>query len=235
MSAVRLLQVMSMVRALRVMSRVVAMLMWVLQMVCPLVAPLVLSLRRVLLGVLWAVVSSVVLMARVTQAMHWAMSRPVCAVGDALGTVGGGHEGGVAVGATGDGGVGAAGDGSGDGVVGDADEVVCLPVCPRSRCWRWAVACACGGGGGGRCAGRLVGVVGCRCACWCVLGAGCGESVGGGCAVAVRLSVCVVWLSVAGVFFAWVVWGLVGVDGVGVGVWGSVLVVGVLSARCGRA
>ena len=52
MSAVRVLPVTSMVRALRVMS-------WV-------VAPLVLSLRRVLLGVLWAVVSSVVLMARVT-------------------------------------------------------------------------------------------------------------------------------------------------------------------------
>ena len=56
----------SMVRALRVMSWVVAMLMWVLQVVCRLVAPLVLSPRRVLLGVLWAVVSSVVPMARVT-------------------------------------------------------------------------------------------------------------------------------------------------------------------------
>ena len=40
--------------------------MWVLQVVCRLVAPLVLSLRRVLPGVLWAVVSSVVPMARVT-------------------------------------------------------------------------------------------------------------------------------------------------------------------------
>ena len=40
--------------------------MWVLQVVCRLVVPLVLSLRRVLPGVLWAVVSSVVLMARVT-------------------------------------------------------------------------------------------------------------------------------------------------------------------------
>ena len=56
----------SMVRALRVMSWVVPMLMWVLQVVCRLVVPLVLSLRRVLLGVLWAVVSSVVPMARVT-------------------------------------------------------------------------------------------------------------------------------------------------------------------------
>ena len=64
--AVRVLPVTSMVRALWVMSRVVAMLMWVLQVVCRLVAPLVLSLRRVLPGVLWAVVSSVVPMARVT-------------------------------------------------------------------------------------------------------------------------------------------------------------------------
>ena len=66
MSAVRVLSVTSMVRALRVMSWVVAMLMWVLQVVCRLVAPLVLSLRRVLLGVLQTVVSSVVPMARVT-------------------------------------------------------------------------------------------------------------------------------------------------------------------------
>ena len=66
MSALRVLPVTSMVRALRVMSWVVAMLMWVLQVVCRLVAPLVLSLRRVLPGVLWAQVSSVVLMARVT-------------------------------------------------------------------------------------------------------------------------------------------------------------------------
>ena len=94
MSAVRVLQVTSMVRALRVMSWVVAMLMWVLQVVCPLVAPLVLSLRRVVLGVLWAVVSSVVPMVRVTQAMHRVTVRPVCAVGDALGTGGGGLEGG---------------------------------------------------------------------------------------------------------------------------------------------
>ena len=57
MPAVRVLPVTSMVRALRVMSWVVAMLMWVLQVVCRLVAPLVLSLCRVLPGVLWAVVS----------------------------------------------------------------------------------------------------------------------------------------------------------------------------------
>ena len=66
MSAVRVLPVTSMVRALRVMSWVVAMLIRVLQVVCRLVAPLVLSLRRVLLGVRWAVVSSMVPMARVT-------------------------------------------------------------------------------------------------------------------------------------------------------------------------
>ena len=94
MSAVRVLQVTSMVRALRVMSWVVAMLMWVLQVVCQLVAPLVLSLRRVVLGVLWAVVSSVVPMARVTQAMHRVTVRTVCAVGDVLGTGVEGLEGG---------------------------------------------------------------------------------------------------------------------------------------------
>ena len=55
--AVRVLPATSMVRALWVMSWVVAILMWVLQVVCRLVAPLVLSLRRVLPGVLWAVVS----------------------------------------------------------------------------------------------------------------------------------------------------------------------------------
>ena len=64
--AVRVLPVTSMVRAPWVMSCVVAMLMWMLQVVCRLVVPLVLSLRRVLPGVLWAVVSLVVPMARVT-------------------------------------------------------------------------------------------------------------------------------------------------------------------------
>ena len=93
MSALRVLQVRSMVRALRVVSWVVAMLMWVLQVVCRLVPPLVLSLRRVVLGVLWVVVSSVVPMVRVAQAMHRVTVRPVCAVGDALGTGGGGLEG----------------------------------------------------------------------------------------------------------------------------------------------
>ena len=72
----------------------VAMLMWVLRVVCRPVAQLVLSLRRVVLGVLWAVVSSVVLMVRVTQAMHRVTVRPVCAGGDSLGTGGGGLEGG---------------------------------------------------------------------------------------------------------------------------------------------
>ena len=121
MSAVRVLQVTSMVEALRLMSWLVAMLMWVLQVVCRLVAPLVLSLRRVVLGVLYAVVLSVVPMVRVTKAMHRVTVRPVCAVGDALGTGAWGAGGGVAIGATGDGGVGAAGGGSGAGVVGDAD------------------------------------------------------------------------------------------------------------------
>ena len=52
MSAVRVLLVTSMVRALRVMSWVMAILMWVLQVVCRLVALLVLSLRQLVLGVL---------------------------------------------------------------------------------------------------------------------------------------------------------------------------------------
>ena len=95
MSAVRVLQVTLMVRALRVMSWVVAILKWVLQVVCRLVAPLVLSLRRIVLGMLRAVVSSVVPMVRVTQAMHRVTVRLVCAVGDALGTGGGGLEGGL--------------------------------------------------------------------------------------------------------------------------------------------
>ena len=83
---------MSAVSVLQVMSWVVVMLMWTLQVVCRLVALLVLSLRRVVLGLLWAVVSSVVPIVRVTQAMHRVTARPVCAVGDALGTAGGGLE-----------------------------------------------------------------------------------------------------------------------------------------------
>ena len=58
--------------------------------------------------------------------------------------------------------------------------------------------------------------------------------MGGGCVVAVRVAVYVVWWSVAGVCFARMVWGLVGVGAVGVGVWGWVLVVGASSARCRR-
>ena len=50
-----------------------------------------------------------------------------------------------------------------------------------------------------------------------------------------RVAVSFVWWSMAGVCFAWMLWGLVGVGGFGVGVWGSVLAVGVSSARCGRA
>ena len=61
-----------------------------LQVVCRLLAPLVLPERRVLPGMLWAVVLSVVPMARVAQAMHWVTVGPVCAVGDALGMGGGG-------------------------------------------------------------------------------------------------------------------------------------------------
>ena len=55
-------------------------------------ALLVLPVLRVLLGVLWAAVVSVVPMVRVTQAMHRVTVRPVCAVGEALGTGGGGPE-----------------------------------------------------------------------------------------------------------------------------------------------
>ena len=102
------------------------------------------------------------------------------------------------------------------------------------------------GAGVGRLPVRVVVAVGVGApgAWWAWLGAGARVGVylvrvAGGlwaaCAVAVRVAVCVVWWSVAGVCFAWMVWGLVGVGGVGVGVWGWVLLVGVSSARCGRA
>ena len=55
-------------------------------------APLVLPVRRASPGMLWAVVSSVVLMVRLTQGMHRVTVGPVCAVGDAFGTGGGGPE-----------------------------------------------------------------------------------------------------------------------------------------------
>ena len=54
----------------------------------------------------------------------------------------------------------------------------------------------------------------------------------GRCAVAVPVAVCVVWWNVAGVCFARIVWGLVGVGGGSVGVSGWVLVVGASSTRC---
>ena len=57
-----------------------------------LVAPLVLPVHRVLLRMLLAVVSWGVPMVRVTQAMHRVTVRAVCAVGDVLGTGGGGPE-----------------------------------------------------------------------------------------------------------------------------------------------
>ena len=55
-------------------------------------ALLVLPVRRASPGMLWVVVSSVVPMVRVTQAMHRVTVGPVCVVGDALGTGGGGPE-----------------------------------------------------------------------------------------------------------------------------------------------
>ena len=55
-------------------------------------APLVLPVRRASPGMLWVVVSSVVRMVMVTQAMHRVTVGPVCVVGDALGTGGGGPE-----------------------------------------------------------------------------------------------------------------------------------------------
>ena len=83
-----------------------------------------------------------------------------------------------------------------------------VPALGGCLCAVYAVVC--GGGGGGRCAGRLVGVVGCGCACGRVLG---GQLV---------LSM------VRG-------WCMLCVDGAGVGVWGLVLDVGASPARCGRA
>ena len=155
--------------------------------------------------------------------MHWVTVRLVRAVGDALGTGGGGPEGGLPL-------VQRAMVALVPQVV---DRVMVLLVMPTRL---FVCLSARGVGAGvGRLPVRVVVAVGGGCACCCVLGAGCGGSVGGGCAVAVRVAVCVVWWSVAGVCFAWAVWGLVGVGGVGVGVWGWVLVVGVSSARCGRA
>ena len=71
------LLVMSAVRVLQLVSWVKAMLVGVLQVVCGLVAPLVLPVSRVLLGMLWAAVSLVVLMVRVTQAIHRAVAPPL--------------------------------------------------------------------------------------------------------------------------------------------------------------
>ena len=50
------------------------------------------TVRRASPGMLWVVVSSVVPMVRVTQAMHRVTVGPVCVVGDALGTCAGGPE-----------------------------------------------------------------------------------------------------------------------------------------------
>ena len=55
-------------------------------------ALLVLPVCRASPGMLWVFVSSVVPMARVTQAMHRVTVGPVCVVGDASGTGGGGPE-----------------------------------------------------------------------------------------------------------------------------------------------
>ena len=229
MSAVRVLPVTSMVRALRVMSWVVAMLMWVLQVVCLLVAPLVLSLRRVLLGVLWAVVSSVVPMARGTQAMHWVTVRPVCAVGDALGTGGGGPEWELPL--------------VQRAMVALVPQVVDWVIVLLVMLTRWFVCLSARGVGAGvgRLPVRVVVAVGLGApgAWWAWLGAGARVGlhlvrVAGGLWAVGALLPCLwlraVWSSVAGVCFAWVVWGLVGVGGVGVGVWGWVLVAGVSSA-----
>ena len=235
MSAVRVLQVTSMVRALRVMSWVVAMLMWVLQVVCRLVAPLVLSLRRVLLGVLWALVSSVVPMARVTQAMHWVTVRPVCAVGDALGTGGGGLEGGlplvqrvmVAL------------------VPQVVDRVMVLLVMPTK--WFVYLSARGVGAGVGRLPVRVVVAlgVGAPGAWWAWLGAGARVCVylvrvAGGLWAAGALWPCVWRFVLSG--GAWPACALHGWCGVWSALvvsvwvfWGWVLVVGVSSARCGRA
>ena len=53
------------------------------------------TVLAMVVGVLWAVVSSVVPILRVTQAMHRVTVRPVCAVGDVPGTGCGGLEGGL--------------------------------------------------------------------------------------------------------------------------------------------
>ena len=68
-----------------------------LQMVCRLVAPLVLPVLRLSPGMLWVMVSSLVPMVRVTQAMQRVTVGPVCAIGDALGTGGGGPKRGLSL------------------------------------------------------------------------------------------------------------------------------------------
>ena len=235
MSVVRVLQVTSMVRALRVNSWVVAMLMWVLQVVCRLVARLVLSLRRVVLGVLWAVVSSVVPMVRVTQGMHQVTVRPVGAVGDALGTGGGGLEGGLPL-------VQRAMVALVPQVV---DRVMVLLVMPTK--WFVCLSARGVGAGVGRLPVRVVVAVGVGApgAWWAWLSAGACVGVylvlvAGGLWAAGVLLPCLwrfvlsggAWPACAlrgwcGVWSAWVV--SVWVFGV------SVLLVGVSSARCGRA
>ena len=59
---------------------------------CRLGEALVLPVRRASPRMLWAVASSVMPIVRVTQAMHRVTVGPVCAVGDASGTGGGGPE-----------------------------------------------------------------------------------------------------------------------------------------------
>ena len=83
-SAVRVLQVTSMARALLLTSRVMAMLTGGVAGVVLAGGAAGLPVRRVLTGMLWAVVSSVVPMVGVMQAMHQVTVGPLCAVGDAL-------------------------------------------------------------------------------------------------------------------------------------------------------
>ena len=162
--------------------------------------------------------------------MHWVTVRPVCAVGDALGTGGGGPEGGLPL-----------------------EQRAMVALVPQVVAWvmvllvmptGWFVCLSARGVGAGveRLPVRVV--VGAPGACWAWSGAGVRVGVyvarvAGGLRASVALLPCVWWFVLSG--GAWPVCALRGCCGVWsawavlVGVWGWVLVVGVLFAQCSRA
>ena len=158
--------------------------------------------------------------------MHWVTVRPVCAVGDALGTGGGGPEGGLPL--------------VQRAMVALVPQVVAWVLVLLVMPTGWFVCLSARGVGAGVGWLPVRVVVGAPGAWWAWLGAGVRVGVyvarlAGGLWASGALLPCAWWFVLSGVCVAWVLWGLVGVGGVGVGVWGWVLVVGVSFARCGRA